>query len=382
MTAPIPGNGPEAKATQGELFDLGILQDEPEIVDPSEIAHLIGMAAARRPYAEPEPDATDKWLEERGGGTDRGYSPAVDPPKVEGLKKPSRRPGPPTRLLDGDSGLDPYWNVHPGKMTPEEVAAHLEGVGIVRAAIAGANAAASKPNTLIKPWQAPAKVVEDLRELYERSPAKFFPASHSEKRAAIEYLPLLNPDREGLSGIAAHLNNLASRIRNSKGAEAAENFKKSKLEVAAAYLEDAKISQKVFASLSVLLEIKEERQSLYSLLETLPPDVKDDATRVVVRYLCIHEVVDTGRAGIGVDPLRSRKDADTGSPISSWAENPRAKQQIDVMLKGLTVAEVKTALPFMHRDQSRRAQFWNRILQAAGEDGRLIALSILNKHAA
>lgn len=80
MTAPIPGNGPEAKATQGELFDLGIFQDEPEIVDPSEIAHLIGMAAARRPYAEPEPDATDKWLEERGGGTDRGYSPAVDPP--------------------------------------------------------------------------------------------------------------------------------------------------------------------------------------------------------------------------------------------------------------------------------------------------------------
>lgn len=381
MTAPIPGNGPQVRAAQGELFDLGITQSKPAL-GTSEIAYLIGEAAARRPHPKSEPDATDMWLEERGGGTDRSYSLAVDPPKVEWPKKTRRKPGPPPRLLDGDSGLDPHWNVHPDKMTPEEAADHLEGVGIVRAAIAAAHATVKKPKTVIKPWQAPAKVVEDLQELYEKSPAKFFPASHSEKRTAIEYLPLLNPNREGPSGIAAHLNNIASRLRNSKGAKAAENFKKSKLEAAAAYLEDAKISQQVFTRLSGLLEIEEERQSLYSLLKTLPPDVKNDATRVIVRYLCSQEVVYTGRVGMGIDPLRSRKDAVTGNPINSWAEHPRAKQQIDGMLNGLTVAEVKTALPFMHRDQTRRAQFWNRILQAAGEDGRLIALSILNKYAA
>ena len=340
---------------------------------------------------DPGVEARRRALEDGSGWSPYYAQIATNPdPQISGAQDLPRWPRPPkkprkqtTSGPDADSYTDPNWGLpHRPDMNSEEKKVHRRGVVVLRTVLAAANKAVSRQNAIAKPWQAPEKVVSDLRELQVGLQAGFLPDSHSEKRAAIEYIPLLNPHREGPSGIPAHLNNLSARIGNSRGLEVAAKFRQSKQVEAATYLGDAKTSQLLFAQLSALFEAKGAHGTFKSFLEHVPQEKSSDIARVVVRYFCLDEIVRTGKASIGLDPLRTKK-ASTSDPTTALSENdnPRVKVYTDDLFARLSAVDVKELLPFMHRLQTNRMQFWNRILQEMGEEGRQVASGILNKYA-
>ena len=129
MVSPNTNRAPQPDPAEGALFpvtDIPEGQRPPTQEEVDAKAHAIGTAAVTRAVLPEEPDATDRWLEDRGGGTDRGYSLAIDPPRAAMPSKSKKRPYRGV-VSDADSAQDPNWGQTTGQLSEEDAKRLHEG---------------------------------------------------------------------------------------------------------------------------------------------------------------------------------------------------------------------------------------------------------------
>jgi hypothetical protein len=116
------------------IFDE--LNADPIVASANEV-DLPESPMAAKQWSDNEPDSTDYYLREVGGGG-RKETAAVDPPRWDfSISKPvHKKPGGRSKNEGSDSELDPNWNVPIPTKTEEQEAITQRGITKARRAIA------------------------------------------------------------------------------------------------------------------------------------------------------------------------------------------------------------------------------------------------------
>ena len=394
-----PAQPLQSSLVQEPLFAIvtvdGTAQLQPRTVEEvSRLAHEIGEAVVARPQLSEEEDATDRWLEERGGGTDRSYPRAVDPPHVRSQTPKKRKLGPPARLRDGDSGLDPDWNVHPVHMSAAEAAEYRRGVDTVRAALAARpKHDIDRSNIPEQHWIAPKETVKNMLTVMNDVRAGFVPKTEAELTEAKMMIERLHPNQPRDS-VGIFMNSLFAHIKSAAMIHNGTSEAKA-LVVAQRRMERIAAHSRSYAdnSLAVQADLKELNdyiglikqggvKGLYdgsSLAEVLShnPDVARGVLAVVQEEI-LRQTVMYDRAPINANPFRnlgSRFDKVaqklTQETIDTGTKQGQILAYVEQRLAGITVGQAAHKVFAQRGVEDNRFHFWQRISNAIPEKYKL-----------
>jgi|GEM_PF-4973226 hypothetical protein len=374
----------DASPAQGELFDMPPAARRRTPEEIAELAHKIGETAAARPSPlSEEPDATERWLIERGGGTNRDYPPGPTPKPMK--IRPPRKPLPRFRgrIRDGDSGLDPFWNVHPVELSIEGLEALRQGVALMRAGLAEQQPAPPElSSALARPeWAIPQNDADKLTDVMNDKRAGFTFKTQGEGTLAQnmkQYMRIQGgPDVIDRHVIAERERILRQQLNRGKTRdEAAAEADKRELRFRQSVDHYADDSLRVLTATKglsdlrgkVLLGQEQGLSGASSLAEVaaMHPEAVTGilavAQRNIIRHMTAH-----GSTPVGVDPLRNLGTRfEAVASMITEGSFPNTKQGIVAKfiaewMASTSVLDVQDSLRRTREDEVRRRTFWVRV---------------------
>lgn len=353
----------------------------PEPADPSQEDTDPGVAARQR--ALEDGSGWSSHSARIATDPDPGISGAQDPPRWPRPPRIPRKQGPPRRVRDGDSGLDPYWNVPRTQLTIEQAAGLLAGLEVVRGVLVEERPESDKQVVTPEIWKLTPKQTAEMLHLLNDSRAGFVPKTLGELSLAISMLPYLSPFQveDRVSPYLLAKRTSIKRHHTKQGLTEPEAI----AEADSAILDVArKVKRYGDDSLQALIALKAldnaclevitgRRAGLFSttnLYEIAQTDKKITAGALVLaQRVILKETAATGESPADVDPFRNLGvtfDAIVAKIVegSTGDKSSKQGQMIEYLIRwmnGITASQIMKSLPRSRAEESKRLQYWNRV---------------------
>ncbi len=342
---------------------------------------------------DPGVAARQRALEEGSGWSPHSARIATDPnPGISGTQDPPRQPRlpriprvmvPPRRVRDGDSGLDPHWNVPRTQLTPEQAAGRIAGLKVVRGVLAKEGSEPDQQTSAPEIWKLPRKQTAEILLILNDSRAGFVPKTSGELSLATSMLPYLNlrqdEDRVSPYLLAEHTN--IKRHYTKRGLtehDAIAEADSAILDVAKMvkrYGDDSLQAQIALKALDdACREIITGRRvelfstaSLYQIVQTNKTLIA--GALVLAQRVMLKETAATSKSPAGVDPFRNLGvtfDAIAAKIVdgSTGGKSSKQEQMIEYLIRwmnGVTASQIVKSLSRSRAEESKRLQYWNRV---------------------